>query len=336
MSVVSLAWMMDEVEQPWTLPDGTKRPALRFSPGDRQLYHERQNVYDKLYDSRAGVSCVYRYMPRDIVRLCQKSHVPPRLHVSAVERCMAAPAGYAPGNIPREAQVEGVSVPEVAETMQMMRKELAEYPSMLDHVQGLIILRRVTYDVVLEIAALVTIMAWAHAQWKWSERSAWGLLRAIGEFILYAVTGARWWVATLLLAMLAAYGINWLAARKMHNVFSTFWYCVRSDVGSAPLQLPLNPLVRYWRMVVLFAVGTLSIAYLVRGPAHETLGSISSYVSGLLEHLGILVRRISSRGLIFTGAILCVIGGLAFGTRQILELIAAWRIVKRIRNLERR
>jgi TIR domain-containing protein len=109
----------------------------------------------------------------------------------------------------------------------------------------------------------------------------------------------------------------------------------RADGSSAPLQLPLSLPVRYWR-VVLFVVGTLSIAYLVRGPAHETLGSISSYVSGLLEHLGILVRRISSRELIFTGAILCVIGGLAFGTRQILELIAAWQIVKRIRNLERR
>jgi uncharacterized protein (DUF2235 family) len=231
LSVVSLAWMMDEVEQAWTLPDGTKRPGLRFSPGDRQLYHERQNVYDKLYDSRAGVSCVYRYMPRNIVQLCQKSHVQPRLHVSVAERCMAAPAGYAPGNIPRDTQVER-TVPEVTKTMQRMKeleelKELAKYPSMLDHVRRLIILRRVTSFVVLGIAALATIMALTHAQWKLSELSAYGLLRAMGEFILYAVTGARWWVATLLLAMLAAYGINWLVARKMHNVFSTFWCRVR-------------------------------------------------------------------------------------------------------------
>ena len=227
MSVVSLAWMIDEVEQTWTLPGGTKRPGLRFSPGDRQLYHERQNVYDKLYDSRAGVSFVYRYMPRDIVQLCQKWHVPPRFHVSAIERCMAAPAGYAPGNIPGVAQVEGVTVPGVAETMHRMRKELAEYSSMLDHVRGLIILRRVMYVVVLGIAALVTIMALAHAQWKLYELSASGLVRAIGEFILYAVTGASWWVAMLLLVMLAAYGINWLAARKMHNEFSKFWCRVR-------------------------------------------------------------------------------------------------------------
>jgi hypothetical protein len=141
---------------------------------------------------------------------------------------MDAPEGYAPGNIPRDAQVVGVTVPVVTETMQRMRQELAEHPSMLDHVRGLIILRRVTYFVILGIAALVTIVALAHAQWKLSELSAWGLLRAIGEFILYAVTGARWWVATLLLAMLAAYGINWLATRKMNTVFSTFWCCVRS------------------------------------------------------------------------------------------------------------
>lgn len=237
MSVVSLAWMMDEVGQTWTLPNGMKRPGLRFSPVDWQLYHERQNVYDKLYDSRAGVSCVYRYMPRDIVRLCQKSHLPPRLHVSAVERFTDAPEGYAPGNIPRDAQVVGVTVPVVAETMQRMHQELASHSSMLDHVRGLIILRRVTYFVVMGIAALVTIMAFAHAQWKLSELSAWGLLRAIGEFILYAVTGARWWVATLLLAMLAAYGINWLAARKMNTVFSTFWCRVRSPGTRAAAEV---------------------------------------------------------------------------------------------------
>jgi hypothetical protein len=80
-------------------------------------------------------------------------------------------------------------------------------------------------------------MAFAHAQWKLSELSAWGLLRAIGEFILYAVTGARWWVATLLLAMLAAYGINWLAARKMNTVFSTFWCRVRSPGTRAAAEV---------------------------------------------------------------------------------------------------
>ena len=60
------------------------------------------------------------------------------------------------------------------------------------------------------------------------------------------------------------------------------------------------------------------------------------WVQEILQYLGTLVRRISSRDLIFTGVILCVIGGLAFGTRQILDLIAAWRIMKRMRNLERR
>jgi hypothetical protein len=130
--------------------------------------------------------------------------------VSAVERFMDAPEGYAPGNIPRNAQIVGETVPVVAETIQRMRKELAEHPSMLDHVRGLIILRRVTYFVIPGIAALVTIMAWAHAQWKL-------------------------WVATLLLAMLAAYGINWLAARKMNTVFSTFWCRVRSP-GARPVN----------------------------------------------------------------------------------------------------
>jgi hypothetical protein len=94
-----------------------------------------------------------------------------------------------------------------------------------------------------------------------------------------------------------------------------------ADEAAPPLELPPNQLIRSWWAGVLFVSGALLLMYFVRGPAHETLGSMG--------------RHIYSRELIFTGAILCIIGGLAFGTRQILDLIAAWRIMKRIRNLER-
>ena len=217
MSVVSLAWMMDEV----------KSVGLRFSPADQQLYHERQNVYDKLYDSRAGLNFFYRYMPRDIAQVCREHRVPPRLHVSVVERCLDAPAGYAPGNVPRDAQVVEHAVLVVEETMLRVRKQLGEHSSMLESVRGLIMLRRATQWIVIGLAILITIMALRDAQWSLSEWSAWGLLRAVGSFVRDAVASARWWIAALLVTMLAAYGSNWLATRRMKHVFSTFWFRVR-------------------------------------------------------------------------------------------------------------
>jgi hypothetical protein len=227
MSVVSLAWMMDEAERPRLMPNGTQRPGLRFSPADRQLYHERQNVYDKLYDSRAGLGFCYRYLPRDIDRMCRDHHMPARIHVSAVERFLDAPAGYAPGNIPSDAEIEGPKVAEVSQTITRMRAALRGQSSLLDSVRGLIRLRWATQLFVIGLAVWVTILAMYYAEWSLSECSAWDLVRAVGSFVVDAVTSARWWVAALLLAMLAAYGINWLATRRMKGIFSTFWFHVR-------------------------------------------------------------------------------------------------------------
>jgi len=234
MSVVSLAWMMDEAERPQLMPDGTQRPGLRFSPGDRQLYHERQNVYDKLYDSRAGTSFFYRYLPRDIAWLCHEHHLPPKLHVSVVERFLDAPEGYAPGNIPRDSQIVGPTVPVVEETVQKMRKHLGEHSSLLDSVRGLIRLRRATQFLVIGIAVLVTIIALRHAQWSLSELSAWGLILAVGAFVVDALAGARWWVAVLILAMAVAYGVNWAATRRMKGIFSTLWFRIRPHGDPEP------------------------------------------------------------------------------------------------------
>jgi uncharacterized protein (DUF2235 family) len=227
MSVVSLAWMMDEAEQPRTLADGTTVSGLRFSPGDRQLYHERQNVYDKLYDSRAGVSFFYRYLPRDVDRFCREHRLPPRVHVSALERCLDAPEGYAPGNLPRGAEIVGPAVPIVASTLDRMRTELGPRSSVLDSVRSLIVLRRVAYVVVMGVALLVIVMTLANAKWHLSEVSITGLLTAVGRFVFHAITGARWWIIGLLLAMLGAYVANWLLTRKMKHIYSTFWFRVR-------------------------------------------------------------------------------------------------------------
>jgi hypothetical protein len=99
MSLVSLDWMMTEAEQ----------AGLRFIPSIREAYHFRQNVNDKLFDSRRGRGAIYRYRPRDIGRICVDSHHDPRLHASIFERIIQGTNGYAPGNLPLGKDVELVS-----------------------------------------------------------------------------------------------------------------------------------------------------------------------------------------------------------------------------------
>jgi hypothetical protein len=218
MSLVALEWMMAEAEQ----------VTLRFSATDRKLYQERQNVYDKLYDSRGGTGFFYRYQPRDIAKLCRDNHVTPKVHASAVERVLDAPQGYAPANIPRDAVITGPSAPALPALLQRMRRDLRDGDSsLLDRVRAWIGLRRATQGLVIVLAIVVLGMALRQGSLSAFDLSLWGLLRGVVTFISDAVTGARWWVLALLAAMLVAYVINWAATRKMKTKFSTFWFSVR-------------------------------------------------------------------------------------------------------------
>jgi uncharacterized protein (DUF2235 family) len=218
MSLVALEWMMAEAEQ----------VTLRFSATDRKLYQERQNVYDKLYDSRGGTGFFYRYQPRDIAKLCRDNHVTPKVHASAVERVLDAPQGYAPANIPRDAVITGPSAPALPALLQRMRRDLRDGDSsLLDRVRAWIGLRRATQGLVIVLAIVVLGMALRQGSLSAFDLSLWGLLRGVVTFISDAVAGARWWVLALLAAMLVAYVINWAATRKMKTKFSTFWFSVR-------------------------------------------------------------------------------------------------------------
>ncbi len=90
MSLVALNWMMGEAEA----------AGLRFIPGLRAAYRDRENVNDKLADSRGGLAFFYRYKPRNIWRACEEYGVTPAVHVSALERVAQQTEGYSPGNVP--------------------------------------------------------------------------------------------------------------------------------------------------------------------------------------------------------------------------------------------
>jgi len=72
----------------------------RFVDCDWKLYYDHQNPFDKLYDSRAGLGAYYRYLPRDIGKMCRDNGTIPKIHLSSIERVIQGSGGYTPGNIP--------------------------------------------------------------------------------------------------------------------------------------------------------------------------------------------------------------------------------------------
>lgn len=225
MSLVTLVWMMKEA----------KLAGLRFCDLDWQLYHERQNIYDKLYDSRAGPAFFYRYKPRDIGEMCTKHGMPSRIHTSAIERIVQGPEGYFPGNIPGKSEVVGQPRDpqvDVGNVVQQMKQEIGGVRSPLDWalVRWAVRVRRASQFVVIILSLLVVFMAlWSGVRAKgW-----WGALRALGSlsgalelvwtFVVEAIRGALWWVVALLVVMVLAYVIGLLASWIIRNVFSDFW-----------------------------------------------------------------------------------------------------------------
>jgi hypothetical protein len=95
LSLVALHWMMGKAEA----------AGLRFVPGALRECEIRQNVHDKLYDSRAGLGVLYRRRPRDIERMCSDHGVRPKIHASVLERRARLTGGYAPCNLPAEFDV---------------------------------------------------------------------------------------------------------------------------------------------------------------------------------------------------------------------------------------
>jgi len=101
MSLVPFDWIMSKAEAP---PHN-----LRFVPAERLMYRYHTDVDDKMYDSRAGLGVFYRWLPRDVQRLCADNGVRPKVHRSVFERVARNTEGYAPGSIPADPEVISLS-----------------------------------------------------------------------------------------------------------------------------------------------------------------------------------------------------------------------------------
>lgn len=225
VSIVALVWMMDEA----------RASGLQFCRTDTDLYGDRQNAHDHLYNSRAGLGLYYRFMPRDIDRICRDNGVVPVLHSSAVERILTAPDGYAPGNVPRVARVAGPPNSRRTKLVEAMSSALGSEPSLLPRVRGWIGVRRAAQTAVALLSLILVGIALgggSGAQWSFADvLSLAGFASVVGAFVLGSIEAARWPIIVVVAVGGLAYVVDWLAAARIRTVYSEFWYAVRGRRG---------------------------------------------------------------------------------------------------------
>lgn len=105
MALVALNWMMAKAA----------RQGVVFLDAIRRDYKAEADVHSKLYDSRAGLAAYYRYLPRDIKKICLEHGIEqPKIHVSVFDRIQRATDGYAPFNLPDDLAMEKEDDPALA------------------------------------------------------------------------------------------------------------------------------------------------------------------------------------------------------------------------------
>ena len=102
MSLAPLDWMLAEAERAGE-PFGEN--GLRLNRAESLYFQQHANVDDKLYDPRQGLGIFYRWKIRNIVKLCRKHGVAPKVHLTAMERIAHGTDDYAPGNLPSSGEV---------------------------------------------------------------------------------------------------------------------------------------------------------------------------------------------------------------------------------------
>lgn len=217
MSLVALDWMMQEA----------KAHGLRFLNSVETMYHDLQNVNDKLYDPRAGLAVYYRYKPRPVQDLCAKAKAPPQIHVSVIERIALGTEAYAPGNLPPDLEVVGDVRPEVAQGLTaVLRNALAS--------GGLEPARRWVFwkELSQRLFVLVSVVTVAYILWALPGDNP---IDALGRLFSWTgifnglravASGAPWLLAAL--AGLTAFG--YYATARMERIHSEFWFPLRPQL----------------------------------------------------------------------------------------------------------
>jgi uncharacterized protein (DUF2235 family) len=164
MSLVALHWVMHHAE----------RAGLRFVEADRAFYGEHENADDKLYDPRSGIGKFYRWLPRNIARMCADSGVVPKVHLSVLERIAHGTEDYSPGNLPANAQVvitptgdpaqDAAAHNRAAAAQAVLREAQRLGDSLLDGVRGYMWMGRLAHGVFVLSIVITLVLAAMYSQ----------------------------------------------------------------------------------------------------------------------------------------------------------------------------
>lgn len=163
LAYISLDWMMSRAVERIGNIDG-----LKFIEDKRKEFAARGNPWAKMYDSRSGLAVFYRYEPRDIKHLAALNHqlsndscgtTGLKIHPSVIQRIQARTEGYAPGNIPKEAEL---SADDNTATTHLMAcfKEHQNNTDLLPGVRNLISLRQFLHAFKLIIPVILLVVSY--------------------------------------------------------------------------------------------------------------------------------------------------------------------------------
>jgi uncharacterized protein (DUF2235 family) len=247
MSLVTLDWMMHKAAE----------QGLRILQDDRKRYREHGSVDDKLYDSRAGLGVFYRWKPRDMQKLCdrQKAGLPPKIHLSALERIAHGTDGYAPGTLAPAVEVvftrsgdaaqdeaAGVRAKAINDVLAMVLARSQE----LTKVSGTLIVGQFAYYLYVTACFGVILAASVPAD-AGSRLNPWTVLKNAAGLVADAGTG-QWgpvWDSAkrlfsdpgLLLTLLGALAVSGVLAYYVDHArsrtFSRFWHDSRQELREA-------------------------------------------------------------------------------------------------------
>lgn len=230
LSLVPLDWMMDRAG----------KAGLDFIRHDRELYRERMNADDKLYDPRAGVKVFYRFKPRDIAELCSKNNVQAKIHVCAVQRIANGTLGYAPGSYPGDATV--VTTPAAgADTEDKLAKIQSEIQARMngmtspsDRVRSHILSRRVLHLFFLVLTGAIVCLTFRAGILSSEHGSIQAFFATAGEFLSFKgyrrVLGVLAHHPYLPALLLVIYVSTYVIRKRMRRSLSEFWHPLQKNI----------------------------------------------------------------------------------------------------------
>lgn len=227
LSLVALDWMMEKAHD----------AGLEFIPTDVDFVKDREYVFDKLYNSRAGLAAYYRYQPRNITEICNKNKImTPKIHESVFERIAQGIFGYATGNIPTTFEVvNNKGIHKNSKAIGHIVNEAVAHmtpPLLLDQAAKHIKARRILYYGLL-VYSIFTLYWLVRDDLANPEVGLFGTLKILvsPDGLLDKLATLFWDHPVFIVVGAIIFAGSVYVRKKMEGIFAAFWSKLRPNLG---------------------------------------------------------------------------------------------------------